>query len=168
MGEGLTGYMTRDNPMLVNYHCIAHKLALVTSQAADGVPYHVDYQSVLTWIFYYLKASALRTHTLSDIQTLLDEPTLKVKEVHQVRWMSVFIAVQTIYTTLDSLITYFTQDKDAKGKGYQKKMTQHDFIATTYLLMDVLPVVSQLCLMFQKADIDVSLFKSMLKITRVL
>ena len=128
----------------------------------------VDYQSVLTGIFYYFKASAVRTHTLSDIQTLLDEPTLKVKEVHQVRWMSVFIAVQTIYTTLDSLITYFTQDKDAKGKGYQKKMTQHDFIATTYLLMDVLPVVSQLCLMFQKADIDVSLFKFMLKITRVL
>jgi len=31
MGEGLTGYMTRDNPMLVNYHCIAHKLALVSS-----------------------------------------------------------------------------------------------------------------------------------------
>ena len=114
-------------------------------------------------IFYYFKASAVRTHKLSDIQTLLDEPTLKVKEIHQVRWMSVFIAVQTIYTTLDSLITYVTQDK-----GYQKKMTQHDFIATTYLLMDVLPVVSQLCVMFQKTDIDVSLFKSMLKITRVL
>ena len=105
MGEGLTGYMTRDNPMLVNYHCIAHKLALVTSQAADGVQFLVDYQSVLTVIFYYFKASAVRTHKLSDIQTFLDEPTLKVKEVNQVRWMSVFIAVQTIYTTLDSLIT---------------------------------------------------------------
>ena len=91
----------------------------------------VDYQSVLTGIFYYFKGSAVRTHKLSDIQTLLDEPTLKVKEIHQVRWMSVFIAVQTIYKTLDSLITYFTQDKDAKGKGYQKKMIQHDFIATT-------------------------------------
>ena len=143
MCEGLTGYMTRDNPMLVNYHCIAHKLALITSQAADGVQFLVDYQSVLTGIFYYFKASAVRTHKLSDIQTLLDEPTLKVKEIHQVIWMSVFIAVQTIYKTLD-----FKQDKDAKGKGYQKKIIQHDFIATTFLLMDVLPVVSQLCLMF--------------------
>ena len=92
----------------------------------------VDYQSVLTGIYYYFKASAVRTHKLSDIQTLLDEPTLKVKEIHQVRWMSVFIAVQTIYKTLDSLITYFTQDKDAKGKGYQKKMIQHGFIATSH------------------------------------
>ena len=88
MCEGLTGYMTRDNPMLVKYHCIANKLALVTSQAADGVQFLVDYQSVLTGIFYYFKASAVRTHKLSDIQTLLDEPTLKVKEVHQVSFHS--------------------------------------------------------------------------------
>ena len=81
--------------------------------------------------------------------------------------MPVFIAVQTIYKTLDSLITYFTLDKDAKGKGYQgKKMIQHAFIATTYLLMDVLPAVSQLCVMFQKADIDVSLIK--IHVARVL
>lgn len=29
-GKGLTGFMLRDNPMLLNYHCIAHRLALVT------------------------------------------------------------------------------------------------------------------------------------------
>lgn len=40
MGEGLTGYLTRDNHMLVNFHCIAHRFAL----AADSVPYLVDYQ----------------------------------------------------------------------------------------------------------------------------
>ena len=51
MGEGLTGYMARDNPMIVNYHCIAHKLALVTSQAADAVPYLVDYQRVAYFTF---------------------------------------------------------------------------------------------------------------------
>ena len=121
MGEGLTGYMARDNPMIVNYHCIAQKLALVTSQAADAVPYLVDYQSVLTGIFYFFKASANRTQRLSEIQILRDEPVLKVKEVHQVRWMSVFLAVETVYKTLDSLVTLFTDDKDAKAKGYGKK-----------------------------------------------
>ena len=85
MGEGLTGYMARGNPMIVNYHCITHKLALVTSQAADAVPYLVEYQSVLTGIFYFFKASTNRTQRLSEIQILLDEPVLKVKEVHQVR-----------------------------------------------------------------------------------
>ena len=47
IGKGLAGYMLRDNPMLLNYHCIAHRLALVTSQAANAVPYLVDYQNTL-------------------------------------------------------------------------------------------------------------------------
>ncbi|XP_045216125.2 zinc finger protein 862-like [Mercenaria mercenaria] len=159
MGQGLTGYITRDNPMMLNYHCIAHRLALVTSQAADEVQFLVDYQRILTGIFYFFKSSAKRTHELNEIQNVLSQPNLKVKEVHEVRWMSVFIAVETVYKILDSLITFFAQDKDAKSKGYAKKMVQYDFIATTYMLMDVLPIVTELCLLFQKADLDVSLVK---------
>ena len=106
-GKGLTGYMLRDNPMLLNYHCIAHRLALVTSQAANAVPYLVDYQNTLTGIFYFFKASANRVAKLSDIQDMLDEPNLKIKEVHEVRWLSTYIAVSTVFRTLDSLLTFF-------------------------------------------------------------
>ena len=159
LGTGLTGFMIRDNPMLVNYHCVAHRLALVTSQAADEVPFLVDYQSVLTGIFYFFKHSANRVHKLIDTQAILNDPQLKVKEVHQVRWMSIYLAVETVYKILDSLITFFNQDKDPKSKGFAKKMIQYDFIATTCLLMDVLPVVTELCLLFQKANLDVSLVK---------
>ena len=121
-GVGLTGFMQRDNPMLLNYHCIAHPLALVTSQAANEVPYLTDYQNTLTGMFYFFKASGNRTTKLSEIQVLHDEPSLKIKEAHEVRWLSVFLAVQTIYKSLDSLITFSTQDKNAKSKGYNKKM----------------------------------------------
>ena len=158
-GKGLTGYMLRDNPMLLNYHCIAHRLALVTSQAANAVPYLVDYQNTLTGIFYFFKASANRVAKLSDIQDMLDEPNLKIKEVHEVRWLSTYIAVSTVFRTLDSLLTFFTTDTDAKSKGYAKKLIQHDFIASTYLLMDVLPVISEMCLVFQKENLDISQVK---------
>ena len=137
-GKGLTGYMLRDNPMLLHYHCIAHRLALVTSQAANAVPYLVDYQNT---------------------QDMLDEPNLKIKEVHEVRWLSTYIAVSTVFRTLDSLLTFFTTDTDAKSKGYAKKLIQHDFIASTYLLMDVLPVISEMCLVFQKENLDISQVK---------
>lgn len=73
--------------------------------------------------------------------------------------MSIYLAIQTIYKTLDSLITFFATDKDAKSKGWNKKLIQHDFIATTYMMMDVLPIVTELCLVFQKADLDVSMVK---------
>ena len=158
-GNGVTGFMLRENPMLLNYHCIAHRLALVTFQAANEVPFLVDYQSVLTGMFYFFKHSANRTTRLTEIQTLLDDPKLKIKEVHEVRWLSVYLAVQTVYKCLDSLITFFSTDTDAKAKGYGKKLIQQDFIASTYMLMDVLPIVSELCLVFQKSDLDVSMVK---------
>ena len=33
-GSGVTWFTLRDNPMMLDYHCIAHKLALVTSQSS--------------------------------------------------------------------------------------------------------------------------------------
>ena len=116
-GKGLTGYMLRDNPMLVNYHCIAHRLALVTSQAANSIPYLVDYQRTLTGIFYFFKASANRVSKLHDIQTVLEEPNLKIKEVHEVRWLSTYIAVQTVYRTMDSLLTFFSVQIQMKSQS---------------------------------------------------
>jgi hypothetical protein len=67
---------------------------------------------------------------------------------------------KTVYQCLDSLISFFTTNNDAKSKGYGSKMSHYDFIETTYLLMDVLPVVSHLCLIFQKTNLDVSLVQS--------
>ena len=155
--EGVTGHLLRVNPMLLNYHCIAHRLALVSSQAADSVPYLKEYQDILTGLFYFFKGSANRNEKLKDIQRLLDEPTLKVKEVHEVRWLSIYKAVETVYRCLDSLLSLFSTEKDPKAKGYSKKLGNTDFISTTYMLMDILPIITELCLVFQKSDLDVSL-----------
>ena len=148
--EGVTGHLIRVNPMLLNYHCIAHRLALVSSQAADSNPYMKEYQEILTGMFYFFKGSANRNEKLKQVQELLDEPALKVKEVHEVRLMSIYKAVETFYKCLDSLLSVFSTDKDAKAKGYSKKLGNSDFIATTYTLMDILPIITELCLVFQK------------------
>ena len=57
---------------------------------------------------------------------------------------------------LDALITVFSTDKEPKAKGYAKKIGHSDFISTTYMLMDILPVITELCLVFQKTELDVS------------
>lgn len=139
--EGVTGHLLRVNPMLLNYHCIAHRLALISSQTADSVPYLKEYQDILTGLFYFFKGSANRNEKLKDIQSLLDEPTLKVKEVHEVRWLSIYKAVETVYRCLDSLLSLFSTEKDPKAKGYSKKLGNTDFITTTYMLMDILPIL---------------------------
>ena len=79
------------------------------------------------------------------------------------RWLSFYKALETLYLTWDSLVTYFEQevenkqDKDGKRKGYIKKLTQFDFVATIHMFMDVLPHVMELTLIFQKKDLDCSI-----------
>ena len=155
--KGVTGQLLRQNPAMINVHCVAHRLALCSSQAANSVEYLKSYQAVITGLFYHFKRSATRVENVKEIQDLLNEPQLKYTEVHQVRWLSFYKAVETIYRTVGSLITYFAQQEEPQAKGYAKKMAQYEFIATTYMMMDILPIVTKLALIFQKRDLDVAL-----------
>ena len=100
--QGVTGKLLNLNPKLINVHCIAHRLALATSQAAENVLYLKEFQEMLTSWYYYFKKSAVRNEKLREIQEVLNEPTLRCKEVHAVRWLSFYKALQTVYFTWDS------------------------------------------------------------------
>ena len=63
--NGATGMLLRENPHLVNVHCIAHRLALCTSQGAKEVPALQDFQETLTTLFYYFKKSANRVFVVN-------------------------------------------------------------------------------------------------------
>ena len=148
--EGVAGKLKRLNPNIISVHCIAHKLQLCVSQAAEKVKFLKEFQEMLTSMFYHFKKSALRTEKLKAVQEVLNEPQLKYKGIHQVRWLSFYKALETLYLTWDSLVTYFEQevenkqDKDGKLKGYIKKLTQFDFVATIHMFMDVLLHVMEL------------------------
>ena len=123
--KGLTGMMRRRSPHMINIHCIAHRLALCTSQAAEGVPTMKDYQETLTSLFLYFKGSPVRSAALECIQELLDESVLRFKEVYSVRWLSFYKALETVYRTLEPLLTYLCDSnrrQDAKASGLRKKV----------------------------------------------
>ena len=67
------------NPFLINIHCVAHRLALCTSQAAASVEYLKEYKDILTSLFYYFKKSSLRSSRLKEIEDVLQCPRLKVR-----------------------------------------------------------------------------------------
>lgn len=73
--------------------------------------------------------------------------------------MAIYQAVEAIYRCFDSLLTYFAGQKDAAAQGYGKKIVQLDFVYTTYMLMDVLPIITKLCLLFQKKDLDLPIIQ---------
>ena len=98
--------MKKENPMLVNVHCLAHRLALCTSQAASDIV-KLKNQQIVTDIYYYFSKSAKRSQGLKKIQEILESDVLKIKEVHSVRWFFFYNALYAIYHSWGALVTYF-------------------------------------------------------------
>ena len=84
----------KESPFVIGVHCMAHRLALCSSQAAEKVTYLKDYQKILSDIFYHFKRSALRREKIKEIQKVLDKPQLQYKEIHSVRWFSMYAALE--------------------------------------------------------------------------
>ncbi|PFX25303.1 hypothetical protein AWC38_SpisGene10087 [Stylophora pistillata] len=132
--KGMKGWLKEQNAHMVHIHCMAHRLALCTSQAANDIPCLKKYQEWLTSLFYCMKASATREKELHKVQEVLDHPALK------------------------------NASKDPKAKGLLKAMASTQFIYITYLLMDVLPIVSHLCLQLQAENLDVAKAKDIVEV----
>ncbi|KAG1671201.1 hypothetical protein GQR58_016538 [Nymphon striatum] len=54
-GKGVTGLLLNQNPLMINIHCIAHRLALVTEQAAKDIPGINDIKDTIVSVWIGLK-----------------------------------------------------------------------------------------------------------------
>ncbi len=158
---GLAGQFLRVNPHIENTRCSAHRVALVSEQAANSVPGMVAYRDTIVSLYYYFHKSAVRSDRMKEVQAILEEPVLRYREVHQVRWLSFYKAIEAVWRTLDSLITYFstTAKNDPKAAGIGKKIGSELFISITYALMDILQPIMRLNLFFQQQDVDIGSVK---------
>ena len=154
--NGVGVQLQRLNPFMIQFHCSAHKLALCTSQAAESVSLMQKYKDTLKSIYYYFKGSHCRSDKLKAVQGILDSPQLKVKEIHDVRWFAFYDSLRVVYQCWEALAQSFNAAKDPKAKGLYKAITSYSFLALTYFLMDIIPVVTVLNLKFQRQDLDIS------------
>ncbi len=90
----------------------------------------------------------------------MEEPVLKLKRAVDTRWLSHDQAVTAIRRTLPSLLTCLereaAQNGDAVARGLVSALGAYNFIATIYLMSDVLPLLTTLSLVFQTEDVDLS------------
>lgn len=98
--------MKDDSPFLVSIHYMAHRLALCTSQAANGIPYLAKFKEILTGLHRYFGKSALQSQSLVEFQKIFDHPELKLKEVFDIRLFSFYGTLETLYRTWQSLVAY--------------------------------------------------------------
>lgn len=108
--HGVQAYLLKDTPFCVPVHCVNHHLALAVRQAASGIPCLRTFQKSISTIYSYYSRSASKTRALKDIQKIVDDPQLKVKDIFEIRWLSLGDAVHTLRRCYTSLRTSLEQD----------------------------------------------------------
>jgi hypothetical protein len=103
--SGVATRLKQLNPQMLSIHCIHHRLALATAQAASSIPYLLRFQEILTSIYKFYHYSANRQAGLAEIQAVFHDPVLKVKEPKAVRWLSHAMAINAVKRSLPALLT---------------------------------------------------------------
>ena len=97
---------------------------------------------------------------LKAIEELLQIPALKLKRAADTRWLSHDAACQSLMKVLPAVITSLEREAqergDALAHGLSKVVKSYRFIATVYMMNDVLPVVSRLSCALQASHLDLS------------
>ena len=159
--SGVATRLKAHNGEMISIHCGTHRLALACSQAAESITYLKRFDGHLISLFYYMyfKNSPVREAALHQIQEMMEEPVLHLKRAVHTRWLSHNQAVTSITCTLNSLLATLeravVENDDAVARGLLHAMKTYKFVATLYLLCDVLPILS-MSLVFQKENVSLT------------
>ena len=74
-----------------------------------------------------------------------------------------YAALEAIFHTWKAVCTTLEHQGDATAKGILKVLSSVQFVGTSAMLMDVIPVVAELNLIFQKRDLDLIVVNPIIK-----
>ena len=159
--DGVATRLRRLNSNLISIHCVAHRLALAAGQASQSVPYLRRFKEILSSLFYFYHNSSVRQAGLTQIQTVLGDVALRLKQAKDVRWLSHQSAVDALRRSLIPVLTSLDREAAERGEptasGLVNFMRKYFFVAALSLFADVLPHLCKLSKVMQKSSLDYSL-----------
>ena len=137
--NGLGVKLKQLNNILIQVHCVAHRLNLAASQASKDIDYLGQYRECINSIYKFYSNSSVRYDKLKEIQQLMHGKVKQVVEPSSVRWLSVEACVKMIFEYFDSLVMSLEKEKtsNAKAVGIWQSIASALFLLTTALLIDV-------------------------------
>ena len=161
--EGVATQLKCLNKNIISIHCVAHRLALASSQASQSIPYLCRFKEILSSLFYFYHNSAVRQAGLTAIQMILGDPVLRLKQAKDVRWLSHQAAVEALRRSLVSVLTSLDREASERSEptasGLLNFMKKYNFVAALSLFADVLPHLSKLSRTLQSSSLDFSILE---------
>jgi hypothetical protein len=167
--NGVGARMKALQPAMAHVHCVAHRCALAAKDATGNVETIADYRLCLQQLFKLYRASGDRTHRLKELCDTLDEADYRcLKHPISVRWLSLGKAVDAVKHAWPALVLELEEEAqrhNPAAHGLLRKAKMFSFVAITYMLADVIPVIEKLNLTFQKDNVNLSVVKPVVRST---
>lgn len=159
--NGLGVKLKQLNNILIQVHCVAHRLNLAASQASKDIDYLERYKRQINSIYKFYSSSDVRYDKLREIQLLMHEKVKRVVEPSSVRWLSVKVYVKMIFECFDSLVMSLENEKssNATAVGIWQFAASAQFLLITAVLIVVLSIIGTLSLLFQMDIANLSVIK---------
>lgn len=168
--EGVVAKLRRKktNKNLIGVHCICHNLQLACNDSNDEKNIS-NVLETLRQLWYFMENSPKRTKAYLKIQMELKKINLvnekgrkivarKLKNACKTRWLSCEKSVSSLLSEFEAVLLFLHMfsDSQATAAGLLKKVQNAKFVGTLYILGDVLPILSELSLMFQSGYLNFS------------
>ena len=147
--SGVAARLKSRQPVLTSIHCVAHRLALAAGQAGEKVSYLSNtFKPTLRQLFNFYENSSVRLSGLKAIEQIFELPELKLKKAADTRWLSHDNACKTLVRVLPAVIASLEREAaergDALAVGLSRVVKHYKFVASLYMMCDVLPKLSRL------------------------
>ena len=156
------------SPFALQVHCVAHRLALASGQAADTVSIVKQYQSTVNSLYNFFQTSTKRSKALHKMQEVYHDHEIALHATFSTRWLSFRGAVDAIRKSLPSLLqclSEMNEEGDATATGHYRAVKKPTFILLTYLLSDVTNVLCKLSCLFQSEKLNFAAVQPLVKST---
>ena len=160
--NGVVARLKRVNKVLLNFHCICHRLALACADTGDSIKYIVEVERLLKEMWKFFENSPKRTSIIMKVQSELTDVALtertkkivgkKISKACCTRSQSLEQSVNSVFETYAALLHTFQElEKDALAVALLKKMKK-----TIYILKEVVPCLTTLSKTFQAGALNFS------------
>ena len=167
--NGVAALLRRECKLLLNVHCICHRLALACGDANDHVQYIQSVEKILLQLWSFFKNSPKKSASYAKAAVAAKSITVshagkkviakKLKKACRTRWLSTERAIDGVFqdfVPLTQTLRVNTKENDCTASGLLKAVANIKFLSTVYLLHEVLPALSHLSRAFQRGNISFS------------
>ena len=148
--RGVSALLKRDNPRLINVHCICHRLALACGDSNNDIEYVLTIERLLVQLYRWLENSCVKTAAYMKMQLRLQSMQLpaeeskrhkighKLQRACRTRWLSTDKAVQGVWQDYVAILQTLSADEfknDATAIGLLSQLKTVKFIGKRAVLL---------------------------------